>query len=111
MAAASGKEVDEHLLNSAKAVSDAIAKLLQVRKATNPVLTASFNLVRRLMTCWATRTIPAFVKVGKSCEIRHSTIVAMATARDDVLHAGHYLNAAVKGEMTDVASQELLLGV
>ena len=30
---------------------------------------------------------------------------AMTGARDDVLHAGHYLNAAVKGEMTDVASQ------
>ena len=33
----------------------------------------------------------------------------MQASREGVLHAGHYLNAAVSGEMTDVASQELLL--
>jgi talin len=79
MAAASGKEVDENLLNSAKAVSDAIQRLLN---ASDQLMGNPHN--------------PGFRD-------------AMQEARDDVLHAGHYLNAAVKGEMTDVASQELLL--
>jgi talin len=79
MAAASGKEVDENLLNSAKAVSDAIQRLLN---ASDQLMQNPHN--------------PGFRD-------------AMQASRDDVLHAGHYLNAAVKGEMTDVASQELLL--
>jgi talin len=79
MAAASGKEVDENLLNSAKAVSDAIQRLLN---ASDQLMQNPHN--------------PGFRD-------------AMQESRDDVLHAGHYLNAAVKGEMTDVASQELLL--
>jgi hypothetical protein len=57
-------KVDEHLLNAAKAVSDAISKLLG---ASEDLMGNPHN--------------PGFRD-------------AMTDARGDVLHAGHYLNAA-----------------
>ena len=78
-AAVSGKEVDQNLLNSARSVSDAIAALLE----------SADNLVKNPHN-------PGF---RDDLELGHAGL----------LNASKYLNAAVAGEMTDQASQEMLL--